>query len=330
MKVHKMKAVVISQPGGPDVLQVRDVPIAEPFGEWVRVRIRAAGLNRADLAQRMGMYPAPPGSPSDIPGMEFAGEVDTVGPLVHTWKPGQRVMGLVGGGAQAEYILVHEGMLMPIPENLDFIQAAAIPEVFLTAHDALFTQGDLKMGERLLVHAVGSGVGTAAVQLAKAIGATVYGTARTASKLERAKELGMDVGLSDRQFMDEVRQLTHDEGVHVILDFVGAPYLERNLDILAPWGRLVFLSTLGGAHAQIDLSKLMAKRLQIRGCTLRSRTLQEKLTVTQLFVTQALPLFASSKLIPVVEEVFPLEDIARAHIAMADNRNFGKLILRVD
>jgi NADPH:quinone reductase len=325
-----MKAVVISQPGGPEVLTLQDVPTPEPFGEWVRVRVHAAGLNRADLAQRAGFYPAPPGSPTDIPGMEFAGEVDAVGPLVRDWKPGQRVMGLVGGGGQAQYVLIHEGMLMPIPENLDFIQAASIPEVFLTAHDALFTQGDLKMGERLLVHAVGSGVGTAAVQLAKAVNATVYGTARTASKLERAKELGMDVGLSDKQFMEEVRQLTHDEGVHVVLDFVGAPYLERNLDILAPWGRLVFLATMGGAHAQIDLGKLMMKRLQVRGCTLRSRTLEEKLVVTHRFVTQALPLFASSQLVPVVEEVFPFADIAKAHIAMADNRNFGKLILQVD
>ena len=325
-----MKAVVISHPGGPEVLTIRDVPTPEPFGEWVRVRVHAAGLNRADLAQRVGMYPAPPGWPTDIPGMEIAGEVDAVGPMVRTWKAGQRVMALVGGGGQAEYILVHEDMLMPIPENLDFIQAAAIPEVFLTAHDALFTQGDLKMGERLLVHAVGSGVGTAAVQLAKAVGATVYGTARTANKLERAKELGLDVGLSDQQFMDEVRQLTHNEGVHVILDFVGAPYLERNLDILAPWGRLVFLATLGGAHAQIDLGKLTTKRLQVRGCTLRSRTLEEKLAVTQRFVTQALPLFASSKLIPVIEEVFPLEDIANAHKTIAANRNFGKLILRID
>jgi NADPH:quinone reductase len=325
-----MKAVVISQPGGPEVLTLQDVLTPEPFGEWVRVRVHAAGLNRADLAQRAGFYPAPPGSPADIPGMEFAGEVDAVGPLVRDWKPGQRVMGLVGGGGQAQYVLIHEGMLMPIPENLDFIQAASIPEVFLTAHDALFTQGDLKMGERLLVHAVGSGVGTAAVQLAKAVNATVYGTARTASKLERAKELGMDVGLSDKQFMEEVRQLTHDEGVHVVLDFVGAPYLERNLDILAPWGRLVFLATMGGAHAQIDLGKLMMKRLQVRGCTLRSRTLEEKLVVTRRFVTQALPLFASSQLVPVVEEVFPFADIAKAHTAMADNRNFGKLILQVD
>ncbi len=325
-----MKAVVISQPGGPEVLTIRDVPKPEPFGEWVRVRIHAAGLNRADLAQRAGMYPAPFGSPADIPGMEFAGVVDTVGPLVRYWKPGQRVMGLVGGGSQAEYILVHEGMLMAIPENLDFVQAAAIPEVFLTAHDALFTQGDLQMGERLLVHAVGSGVGTAAVQLAKAVGATVYGTARTASKLERAKALGLDVGLSDKQFTDEVRQLTHSEGVHVVLDFVGAPYLEHNLDILAPWGRLVFLATMGGSHAQIDLSKLMMKRLQVRGCTLRSRSLEEKLVVTHRFVTQALPLFASAKLIPIIEEVFPLADIAKAHMAMADNRNFGKLILRID
>ncbi len=195
-----MKAAVITRPGGTEVLEVREVATPEPFGDWVRVRVRASGLNRADLAQRQGYYPAPAGSPADIPGMEFAGEVDAVGPLVRSWKPGQRVMGIVGGGAQAEYIVAHEGMLVKIPENLDFIQAAAIPEVFMTAHDALFTQAGLQMGEHVLVHAVGSGVGTAAIQLASAVGATVYGTSRTESKLEQAKALGLEVGLSPTHF----------------------------------------------------------------------------------------------------------------------------------
>jgi NADPH:quinone reductase-like Zn-dependent oxidoreductase len=262
--------------------------------------------------------------------MEFAGEVDAVGPFVTRWKIGQRVMGLVGGGGQAEYVLLHEGLLIEIPENLDFVQAAAIPEVFITAHDALFTQADLKMGERLLVHAAGSGVATAAIQLARAVGATVYGTSRTASKLELAKKLGLEVGLSDTNFAAEIKQLTNDAGVHVVLDFVGASYMQQNLASLAPWGRLVFLATLGGEQANVDLRVVMAKRLQIRGCTLRSRTLDEKLHVTRLFAAQAIPLFANATLLPIIEEVFSWHDIARAHTIMAENRNFGKLILRID
>lgn len=325
-----MQAVVITRPGGPEVLAIKEVETPQPVGDWVRVRVRAAGLNRADLAQRAGFYPAPAGSPSDIPGMEFAGEVDAVGPLVTRWKAGQRVMGIVGGGGQAEYLLVHEGMLVEIPENLDFVQAASIPEVFITAHDALFSQAALQMGERLLVHAVGSGVGTAAIQIAKAVGATVYGTSRTASKLERAKELGLDVGLVDTNFAAEIKQLTHGEGVHVVLDFVGANYMQQNLESLTAWGRLVFLATLGGSNANVDLSMVMAKRLQIRGCTLRSRTLEEKLRATRLFATQVVPLFANATIVPVVEEVFPLRDIAKAHAQMAENRNFGKLVLRID
>lgn len=325
-----MQAVVITRPGGPEVLAIKEVETPQPVGDWVRVRVRAAGLNRADLAQRAGFYPAPAGSPSDIPGMEFAGEVDAMGPFATRWKVGQRVMGIVGGGGQAEYVLVHEGMLIEIPENLDFVQAASIPEVFITAHDALFSQAALQMGERLLVHAAGSGVGTAAIQIAKAVGATVYGTSRTASKLERAKQLGLDVGLADTNFAAEIKQLTHGEGVHVVLDFVGANYMQQNLESLTAWGRLVFLATLGGSNANVDLGMVMAKRLRISGCTLRSRTLEEKLRATRLFATQVVPLFANATIVPVVEEVFPLRDIANAHVQMAENRNFGKLVLRID
>lgn len=263
-----MRAVVITKPGGPEVLEVRTVETPEPVGDQVRVRVYAAGLNRADTAQREGHYPPPPGIPADIPGIEFAGEVDAVGSQVQRWKPGQRVMGLVGGAGQAEYVVVNEGMLIEIPTNLDYIQAAAIPEVFMTAHDALFTQGGLVMGERVLIHAAGSGVGTAAIQLAHAAGATVFGTSRTPAKLEQAKPLGLDVGLAATNFADEIKALTNGEGVHLIIDFVGAAYMEQNLDALGTWGRLVFLSTLGGTQANVNLRAIMSKRLQIRGCTL--------------------------------------------------------------
>ena len=325
-----MRAVVITQPGGPEVLEIQNVETPEPVGDQVRVRVRAAGLNRADLAQRMGMYPAPAGSPADIPGMEFAGEIDAVGPLVRMYQKGQRVMGIVGGGAQAEYILVHEGLLVVIPDNLDFVQAAAVPEVFMTAHDALFPQAVLQMGERGLIHAAGSGVGTAAIQLAHAVGATTFGTSRTPDKLERAKPLGLDVGLSDKNFASEVKSRTNGEGVHVVLDFVGAAYMEQNLDVLTTWGRMVFLATLGGTQANVNLSLLMGKRIQIRGCTLRSRTIEDKFLVTRRLSTQVIPLLANGTVKPIVEQVYPMHEIGEAHEAMAANKNFGKLIVTIE
>ncbi len=322
-----MRAVVITRPGGPEVLEIQDVETPEPIGDQVRVRVRAAGLNRADLSQRMGAYPAPAGAPADIPGLEFAGEIDAVGPLVRMYQKGQRVMGILGGGGQAEYILVHEGLLVAIPGNLDFVQAAAIPEVFMTAHDGLFTQAGLQMGERVLIHAAGSGVGTAAIQLAHAVGATTFGTSRTPDKLERAKPLGLDVGLSDKNFASEIKQRTNGEGVHVVLDFIGAAYMEQNLDALTTWGRMVFLATLGGTQANVNLSLLMGKRIQMRGCTMRTRTLEEKLAVTRRFSTQVLPLLARGTVKPIVEQVYPMQEIGEAHKAMAANTNFGKLIV---
>src|SRR6266567_8523833 len=229
----QMRGAVITRPGGPEVLEIQDVEMPEPAGEQVRIRVRASGINRADLLQRAGGYPAPAGSPPNIPGLEFAGEVDAIGPLVRMWKPGQRVMGLVGGGAQAEYVLSHEGLLVEIPQNLDFVQAAGVPEVFMTAHDALFTQASLQMGERILIHAVGSGVGTAAIQLAHEAEAMTFGTSRTPRKLELARDLGLDVGLSNENFDADVNSLTKGEGVHVVIDFIGAPFLEQNLQALA-------------------------------------------------------------------------------------------------
>jgi NADPH2:quinone reductase len=200
----------------------------------------------------------------------------------------------------------------------------------MTAHDALFTQGNLQMGERVLIHAAGSGIGTAAIQLAHAVGATVFGTARTPDKLERAKALGLNVGLSGDAFAAEIQNITKGEGVHLVLDFIGAAYMQQNLEALGMWGRLVFLATLGGTQAQVNLGLVMAKRILIRGCVLRSRTLEEKLAVTRRFATQVIPLFASGQLRPIIEDVFLLHEIAQAHRAMAQNRNFGKYIMQVD
>ena len=325
-----MKAVVITRPGGPEVLEIQEVEMPQPVGEQVRVRVRASGINRAELLQRMGAYPAPAGSPQHIPGLEFAGDVDAVGSLASKWKPGQRVMGLVGGGAQAEYVVAHQDLLVEIPDNLDYVQAGSIPEVFMTAHDALFTQAGLQMGERVLIHAVGSGVGTAAVQLAHAAGATIYGTSRTPAKLEAARALGLDVGLSDQNFAADIQRLTNGAGVHVVIDFVGAPYLEQNLQAMALWGRLVYLSTMGGAHGEINLSMVMQKRISLCGVTLRTRTLEEKMAVTRRFAAGVVPLLANGQVKPVIEQVYPLEEIAEAHRAMGENRNFGKLVVRID
>lgn len=322
-----MKAVVIARPGGPQVLEIREVEMPEPIGEQVRVRIHAAGLNRADLLQRAGGYPAPPGAAADIPGLEFAGVVDKTGSLASRWRPGQRVMGLAGGGAQAEYIVTHEGLLAEIPETLDFVQAAGVPEVFCTAHDALFTQAGLQMGERVLIHAVGSGVGTAAIQLAHAAGATTFGTSRTPAKLERAIPLGLDYGLSDQNFAAEIKRLTNGAGVQVIIDFIGAAYMAQNLEALGTWGRMVYLATMGGAQASINLGLVMSKRLQIRGSTLRTRTLEEKMAVTRRLATQVVPLLASGKVKPIIERTYPMHEIAQAHRDMGENKNFGKLIL---
>jgi NADPH:quinone reductase len=325
-----MKAVIITRPGGPEVLEVQDVAIPEPVGHQVRVRVYASGLNRADLGQRAGLYPAPPDASSDIPGLEFAGEIEHVGSLASLWKLGQRVMGLIGGGAQAEYVVIHEGLLLEIPANLNFVQAAAIPEVFMTAYDALFTQASLQPGESVLIHVVGSGVGTAAIQLAQAVSATVYGTARTAAKLEQAVSLGLDVPLLLPDFASEIQRLTAGRGVQVILDLLGADFLKQNMQSLSDWGRMVIVGALTGRQGEISLGLLGAKRISLKGVTMRSRTLSEKLNVVHDFANSVLPLFARNRVKPIVDRTYPLTEIRAAHIAMGQNEHFGKIILILD
>jgi NADPH2:quinone reductase len=326
-----MRAVVITAPGGPDMLAVRELPTPEPGTCEIRIRVHAAGVNRADLLQRRGLYPAPPGSPQEVPGLEVAGVVDAVGPGVREWRPGARAMALVGGGGYAEYVVVHEREACPIPAGLTFEEAAAIPEAFVTAHDALVTRAGLTAGERCLVHAVGSGVGTAALQLAKAAGATVFGTSRTAAKLERAAALGLDVGIDTRRedFADVVERRTDGRGVHVVLDLVGAPYLAGNLRALAPRGRMVVVGLPGGGRGEIDLGVVLRKRLTIVGTALRTRPLEEKIAAVQRFREQVLPLLEAGRLRPVVDAAWPLEDAAEAHRRMEQNLNFGKIVLRV-
>ncbi len=325
-----MRAVVITKSGGPEVLAIVDRPLPTPSRGEVRVRVRATAVNRADLLQRLGAYPAPPDAPADIPGLELAGEVDAVGPGVERLAIGDRVMGLVGGGAYAEAIVSHERALARIPAGLSFEEAAAIPEAFVTAHDALVTQAGLTSGEVVLVHAVGSGVGTAAAQLAQALGAYVIGTARTPDKLERARSLGMDAGVvpTDGTFADAVKVHAPD-GAHVVLELVGGGYLAEDLRCLRTKGRIVLVGLLAGARTELDLGKVLHRRARIFGTVLRSRPLEEKLAAMRAFEEQVVPLFARGKLRPVIDGVMPLAEAAAAHTRMASNAGFGKIVLRV-
>lgn len=332
MKAERMRAVSIVSHGGVEGLEVREVERPVAVGDRVRVRVQAAGLNRADILQRRGHYPAPPGVPPDIPGLEFAGEVEQTGDEVRQWQKGQRVFGITAGGAQAEYVVVPENCLAEIPPHLDWTEAAAVPEVFITAHDALFTQAGLEMGERVLVHTAGSGVGTAAIQLARAAGATVYGTARTTEKLERASPLGLDEAVAvsgeAQAFADAVHGWTSGNGVHVILDTVGASYLAANLQSLAPRGRLLFVGTLGGAQGQLDFRVVMSRRLKLIGTVLRSRSNEEKARAVRRFRAHVVPLLTRGTVRPVVDRVYSMDEVRAAYEHLESNASFGKIILR--
>jgi NADPH2:quinone reductase len=328
---QRMKAVVIEKHGGVSGLTVSEVSgPPPPTADLVRVRVRAAGLNRADILQRLGHYPAPAGYPQNIPGLEFAGEVDEVGERVSTWQVGQRVFGITAGGAQAEFLHVPENHLAAVPENLDWAEAAAVPEVFITAHDALFTRAQLTCGENVLIHAAGSGVGTAAIQLAHAAGANVIGTSRTAEKLERAKEFGLIAGVvvnDPAAMVDSISHQTNGRGVDVIMDLVGAKYLEANLKSLAAKGRLIFIGTTAGSQAQLDFSLVMRKRLTIIGTVLRGRSNEEKATATRLFAQSVVPLLAKGTVRPVLDRTYTVEEVRDAHLRMEANENFGKIVL---
>jgi putative PIG3 family NAD(P)H quinone oxidoreductase len=282
--------------------------------------------------QREGNYPVPPGVSADISGMEYAGEVDAIGPSATLWKIGDRVMGIIGGGAHAEYLCVHEREAMPAPKGISWEDAAAIPEAFLTAYDALFNRLVLRTGETVLIHAVGSGVGTAALQIARVAGATVVGTARSPEKLERAKKLGLDIAI-DASRGDWVAQVEAAIGaarVHAVVDLVGGSYLEGNMRVLALRGRIVVVGLTGGRTAPLDMGMLLVKRLTIVGTSLRSRPLEEKITVARELSERVVPLFDAGGLKPVVDRVFPFAKIRAAHELMESNQTFGKIVLRWD
>src|SRR5437588_1832157 len=329
-----MRAVIIASHGGLEGIGVGDVPTPPgPAADRVRVRVHAAGLNRADILQRRGHYPAPPGYPQNIPGLEFAGEVQAVGEAVHAWKIGDRVFGITASGAEAEYVVVPESNLARVPAHLSWEDAGARPEVFTTAHDALFTRAGLQMGERVLVHALASGVGTAAVQLGHAAGATVYGTSRSADKLERMRELnlGLDESITvpdaPAKFVEAVHTWTNGVGVDVIVDLVGGSYFAPSLEALSIRGRIICIGTTAGAKSEIDLGLVMRKRAAIIGTMLRARSIEEKAEAIRRFAAAVLPLVSHGKIRPVIDRVYPVDQVREAHERMESNASVGKIVL---
>jgi putative PIG3 family NAD(P)H quinone oxidoreductase len=323
-----MRALVIQEGGR---LVVEDRPIPEPEADQVLVRVHGAGINRADLLQRAGRYPPPPGAPPDVPGLEFAGVVEAAGPGVARPCSGDRVMGIVAGGGQAEYLTLPASHCARVPDSLDLVEAGGVPEAFITAHDAMVVQGDLMSGQRLLVHAVASGVGTAALQLAQCLGATVAGTSRSKDKLERAADLGLDHPILAPSGFDPAglaAEITAAAGpIDVTLDLVGGPYLGVDVAAAAPKGRIVIVGLIAGARSELDMGTVLARRLVVRGTVLRSRPADEKADATHLFEGQVVPLLARGALRPVIDAVMPLEDAERAYDLVAADRTFGKVVL---
>ena len=322
-----MKAILFDQPGDPDVLRYGDAPDPQPGADELLVRVHATAVNRADLLQRRGGYAPPPGA-SPILGLELAGEV--VQP-VGEWRTGDRVMAVVTGGGYAEVAAVPAGMAMRIPERFSYQEAAAIPEPFLTAYLNLFTLGRLQPGEVALIHAGASGVGTAAIQLARAAGARAIVTAGSDEKLALCRELGAELAINYKteSFADRVQAATGGRGADVVLDFIGAPYWDSNMAALALGGRLMLIGFLGGSRGQLDLGTIMGKSLTIAGTTLRRTPLPQKRALTQAFAEFALPRFARGELRPVTDRVIPLAQAAEAHRVLEANSNAGKVVLSV-
>ncbi len=325
-----MKAIVVSEPGGPENLKLAEVPDPELRAGAALVRVRATALNRADLLQRRGMYP-PPSGESEILGMECAGEVMAVGEGVTSLRAGERVMALLPGGGYAEQVVIPEKMAIPLPAKMSFEEGAAVPEAFLTAREALFTLGRTRVDDVVLVHAAGSGVGSAAVQLAREAGARVLATAGSAEKLARIGELGAHVLVNYRteDFAAVAMEQSAGKGVNVVLDFIGASYWPKHAACLAVGGRCVCIGVLGGASAEVNLAQVLRRRLQILGLVMRARDLSDKVAITQAFIRETLPLFERGSLRPVIDRVFSLADAAKAHERMEANENFGKIVLSV-
>jgi len=327
-----MKAVVITHFGGPEVLEIHDVPKPQPGPEEVLVHVRGTALNRADLLQRQGRYAAPPGAAANIPGLEFAGEVAELGTNAHRWRKGDRVMGIIGGGAHAEFVTAHQDAVCAVPPNLEWSTAGAVPEVFITAYDAL-QQAGFKAGENVLIHAVGSGVGLAATQLVRALGGRAFGTSRTPDKIERAKAFGLESGyeVPEPSALKELsafaKSVTGGGGFDVVLDLNGGPYFAASLEATALRGRIILIGGVAGGKTEIDLYQILGKRLHVIGTVLRARSLEEKIAITADFAREVVPLLADGTIQPVIDSVFPLDQIQDAHRRLESNETFGKVVL---
>ena len=327
---QEMTVVEIAAPGGPEQLKTARRPVPAPAAGEVLVRVAAAGVNRPDVMQRQGRYPPPPGA-SDIPGLEIAGEIVALGAGVSDLKLGDRVTALLPGGGYAEYAVAAASLCLPIPDGLTMVEAAALPETYFTVWTNLFDRGGCKAGETVLVHGGTSGIGTTAIQLAVAWGARVFATAGTAEKARACERLGAVRGIDYRteDFVEVIRQETAARGVDLILDLVGGSYLSRNLDAAAVEGRVVIISLIGGAKAEINLLTVMSKRLTLTGSTLRARTVAQKAAVAEAVRRNVWPLLSAGRVRPIIHETFPLAEASEAHRLMETSRHIGKIVLTI-
>jgi NADPH2:quinone reductase len=327
--INPMKAVVITHPGGPEVLKTEERPKPSFAPNEVLVKVAAAGINRPDVFQRKGNYPPPAGAPQDIPGLEIAGTVAEVGANVTRWKIGDKVCALVMGGGYAEYCNVPDGQCLSIPGNISFIEAASLPETFFTVWSNVFDRGKLQPGESLLVHGGSSGIGVAAIQMAAALGSTVYVTVGSDEKCRFCEGLGATKAINYKTegFITSISQLTNNKGVDVILDMIGGDYTPGNIQSLAVEGRLVMINTMKGKDVQVDLSLVMRKRLIITGSMLRSREIAFKSAIALNLEKHIWPLLASGRIKPVIHSVFPAEEASKAHQLMESNDHMGKIVL---
>ena len=323
-----MQAVIITEPGGPEVLQWEEVPDPVPGPGEVLIDVAAAGVNRADLLQRQGLYPPPPGAPP-YPGMEVSGRIESVGADVTGWQPGDEVCALMAGGGYAEKVAVPAGQVLPVPGGLTVVDAAALPETTCTVYSNLVLVGELRAGQTMLVHGGASGIGTTAIQLGKALGARVICTAGSPAKLERCRELGADVAISyrDEDFVEVVKDVTGGHGADVILDIMGASYLARNLAALATEGRLVIIGRQGGNRAELDLGLLQSKRASIHATTLRNQPVAEKSAIVAGVIDQVWPLVSAGTVIPIIHELVPMAEAGQAHRLLEEGDHTGKVLL---
>lgn len=322
-----MRSIAIREPGGPEVLEMAQIETPAPSHGEILIRVAAAGVNRPDTIQRMGLYPPPPGAPA-TPGLEVAGEVVETGAGVTRWRAGDKVCALVGGGGYAEYCLAHESHALPVPKGFSMVEAAALPETFFTVWTNVFERGALKPCETFLVHGGTSGIGTTAIQLASIFGSTVIATAGSAEKCRACEKLGAHaVNYREQDFVEEVKRLTGGRGADVILDMVGGDYIQRNIQAAAADGRIVSIAFLNGSTAEVNFMPVMLKRLTLTGSTLRPRSIEEKAALAAALEAKVWPLLDAGRVKPLIDEVFPLDRAADAHALMEKSSHIGKIVL---